>query len=394
MSSIDLKQGVNSLVEVKINGESIPSGNVIFLVIRTWIFDVVPRLELLLNDDGLLSEVKPLTDHDLIEVSLAKNYFTKNKIKMTFRLMSYEMGSMKGNKYNQYQMYGMLDVGELYYPIQTRSFPNLNSYQAISDIITECGSVLNKDTNINPVDTMTWLQSNCTNLEMVKHVMKRAYINDDAIFVYADETGEFTYNSLKNALSKNVKGEARYDLEKFSAEIFKDVADYQDIWLNTYCIHSYNGHTNIYRNYGVNFNSYDLKAGASLTEYRHQKMSNAPDSTKDESEMGSGRSTYNFDYGYKSTNTHSNYYQAMTQNDYLKHAFFSGNILELNINSLSDVKLLDKINVSIPSLIGITNKALSGDYLVSGIVFEYQKGETLRKNIHVSRDGQGGALIK
>lgn len=237
-------QGVNFYCNLKIKGKQIITSNIVSLSIKEWIFDIVPRIELIINDDGMLTEVYPLQDGDTISVEL-KKHSDKTSINMTFSLLAYTAGSMRGNKFMQIMIVGVLKVNNFYSPVQYRSFHNMNSKSVFKQIMTEGGRAIN--TPVSTTDTMTWLQTE-SNMEFCKHVLRRSYVANDCMFLYADTTGTFNYTSLKTELEKEIEGIAHNDLEKYSADKFENDSDLKDYWFNTFNITDMNTIENISRN--------------------------------------------------------------------------------------------------------------------------------------------------
>ena len=82
------------------------------------------------------------------------------------------------------------------------------------------------------------------------------------------------------------------------------------------------------------------------------------------------------------------YFESMSRNDFLKDNFFANSLL-LNVNSLSQVNLMDTLDVDIPSLIDAeqSNVVMSGFYLVCGIQHEVSNGSIYKKKVALGRNG-------
>jgi hypothetical protein len=363
---------LNYVVNVDIDGHRLMSNNIISVIVREWAFDILPRLELIVNDDGILTETYPLHDGSIITVEFGKNN-DKVLTKLDFTLLFYTAGSMSGNKFMQIMMIGALKIDGFYKPFN-RCFKNKNSFDVLYQmIVKEGGKTLNKDSQMSTQDLMNWLQINQNNLDMVKHVLKRAYKPNDPVFLFADSTGEFNYTSLNIELSKETESISKFNIQKYSYDNFKDDEDYKNLWYNSYNLFNFDSYTNQIKNYGVKYKYYDTNSGLADKKYSDNTHQLSALSSKLKDSLND-YSLYT-DFGVNhNENTHDHYYDAIVQNDYLKNNFFGGNIVELNINSVCHPRLMSKTNIDIPSLIGPgSNHVLSGEYLIVGKIHEIHK---------------------
>ena len=377
-------QGVNFYCDLKIKGKQIITSNIISLSIKEWIFDIVPRIELLINDDGMLTEVFPLQDGDQIIVELKKPSDTVS-INMAFSLLTYTAGAMHGNKFMQIMMTGIMTVKDFYSPVRYRSLHNVNSKSALRQIVEAEGGVP-FSSPVSTTDTMTWLQTT-SNMDFCKHILRRSFVADDCMFLFADTSAKFNYTSFKTEIGKEVEGLAHFDIDKYSADVFENAADQKDLWFNTYNILDMNTIENINRNYGTVFSYYNTSSGPKAKPLIKTDHPLTDLSAKDQNKM--------FDISYRTNsgyltegNMHPNYYEAMAQNEYLRHNWLGGFTLELNINSLSHPRLLSKVHVIVPSVVGPgNNETLSGEYMVVGIVHDANIGEIYKKRVVLARNG-------
>jgi len=190
---------------------------------------------------------------------------------------------------------------------------------------------------------------------------------------------------LKTALNGKVKI-ARYSLENYTNEVFANQADANTLWFNHYDIMNVNGTYNKLVNYGVQYNFYDLQNNISKNVDGDEHLL-TKHSFKDKRYVGQKVDRYNFGI---LNNFYPDFYQGLTLNHYNKTDFFGYGLL-LNINSISNVKLLDMVDVSIPNQPtfnnGDYNEMLSGKYLVGGIIYMVSKGGMFEKKISLHRNG-------
>jgi hypothetical protein len=390
---------VNFYCNLKIKGHQVISQNIIHLTIKEWIFDIVPRIEITINDDGTFTEVYPLQDGDIISVEIKKNSLDTPSTILKFDLIGYTFGSMAGTKFAQIIIAGALHVDNFYSPIHTRSFSNRNSSDVLKQLlISEGNSKLS--IGASTTDVMTWLQIHISNIDFCKHILKRSYIANDTMFLYADTnsyatstgnadnvTSGFNYTSFKTEVDKNIEGIARYNLVNYSADSFEDAADYKDFWFNTYNVFDFNSYVNKTKNYGVTYSYYDTvngKQSVKLSDLSHPLSDLSAKDVNSAEQM-----SHEYDLGYLPVgNVHQNYYKAMVQNDYYKSNFLGGFVLELNINSLGKPRLFSRVNVVIPSMLGTgSNESLSGNYIVAGVVHDLGKGMQYKKRMALIRNG-------
>ena len=106
--------------------------------------------------------------------------------------------------------------------------------------------------------------------------------------------------------------------------------------------------------------------------------------------MYDGLASSVINFGFMSNpNVFKDYYKALAQNQFYRYNLFS-NTISMNINSSTDVKLFDRVNLGIPSTIfkgsGL-NDVYSGDYLVTAITHYIGNGIEYQKQVMLSRNG-------
>lgn len=382
-----INQGVNFYCNLLIRGVSIPSINIVHLVVREWMFDIVPRLELIITDDGTLSELFPLRDAEEISIELRKHEDDKKPYKEIFQLLAYKMTSSQGTKINHFHIVGMLKLNDFYFPARTRSFKHQSSIDVLEKITREAGAKLNRKIKTN--DVMTWLQVNQNNFTMVKHIRKRAFIADDTPMYYYDD-GAFIVTSIRSIKSSNKRRNAEFDLVNFSSESFDNKFDEEKVWFSNWGISDFSSYSNLKKNYGLAYGYFDLSDDL-------LKNGNQTRTQNKSILLGKNSLRRNVDgivdqtnMGFLSSNMHNHYFDAVINNDYFRSSFFANYLLELNVNALAKPVLSEIINVLIPSNIsGNYNEALSGEYCLIGKVHEIVQGEPYRLSLLLARNGVG-----
>ena len=388
---IDLSKSQNFYCKLKIGTAEIPPHAINSLVVREWIFDIIPRLELTLQDDGTLFEVFNLKDGTEIEVDIAKTPEKGEHLRTTFILDNYTVDSLVGNGTYIFTINAMLKVNNLFFPIHTRAFKNKTSIDVLKQIGSEIGLNSKTFNNLRASDKMTWYQINSYNFDMIKHIVSRSNIIGDCLIPYIDTYGNFNITSIKKESEKSNNKIARYNVQNATNDTFENKVDESIIWFNGYKVDNLEGYYNKTIGYGLEYNYYDLKG----LKYDTIDKSYQPFTIN--SGQGSNSKQYvdSVNLGILTDNTFKDYFKAQLNNKYLRETFFSQRVA-ISINSLADVKLMDKITITLPSLLkkDQINSIYSGDYLCAGIVYKVQRGGIFMKEISVHRGGYNDSSFK
>ncbi len=370
----------NFYCTLSIDGNKLIPKNIINCIIREWIFDVLPRIEISLFDDGYLTEVFPIKDDSVLSISFGVNPDDPNIKSAEFNIVDKVIDNTQGNKSQIVSITGILKTNNCFFPIKTRSFKNQTSIQVLEKIGKEIGLKINKNPNIQTTDLMTWLQIGCNNFEFIKHVLKRSYIRDDILFGYADINSNFNLNSFISSINW-ISKTARYNVQNFTEYNFKDDLDKTTIWYKSFNTVNYTNTFNRNFGYGMKGTYYDFDKANNielsknlfpLTEFsynEHQK-----------------ETVKNEQFPIYTKNIFKDYYKAISQNKYLK-GFFNYSVL-LDINALTDVKLFDKVDLIIESLMTTERDEVnSGEYIVGGIIHSFGASTLYRKQLSLHRNG-------
>lgn len=380
-SPVDLTGNENFFLKLRIGDAEIPPSAVSLLVIREWIFDILPRIEITLSDDGTLFEVFNLVDETEIFVEVGKNRDSEH-IVCTFLLDNYTVDTLAGNGGVIFTINGLLKAPGVFYPILTRSFQKQPSRAVLEQIGREVGLNIWTQQNLTTQDTMNWLQINSSNYDMIRHILDRSNVLDDFLIAYADVWGDFNITSFNLEATKDSKT-AQYDIKKATADIFFDKADRNIIWYVGYKVENIQGYFNKKSGYGIQETHYDLK------DFK-KTIINTPENylVENVNQISSVVESYNG--GYLPLEVYPEYYYSMINNKY-SQSINTSQRLVLRINSINEVYLMDKINVIIPSLIK-TNEVqnvYSGDWLVCGMMYKVSKGGLFEKELSLHRNGYG-----
>jgi len=401
---------VSFVFKCAINGSDVVLNSIVNVVIREWVFDQLPRLELYLSDNGRFTDQLPLQDNDEIEIEINNFASEEPPIKSTFILQDWQIKNSAPGKQQQSLIIltALLKAPEMIYPIKRKIYSSKNSQEVIEEIISQTKSEgfegLVFESRVTPKDEMNWIQMDQSNYDFLKHLLERAYINDnDTPFIYTERKGKMVYTSLKKELEKeqelktfkfNIKSGTLTSQQQKDEEVEEDLEDEKDEDGNVYYFYNWDfknmgGSVNKKSAYGMEFSYYDLtsQVNRKITTDEHPLTIH---SLKEKSVLEKETIVRHIDYGKQdNSNVHENYYLAMTQNKYLRDNFFSSYLM-LWTRPNDDIKLFDLVNVELPSLLPIEsnmNEVHSGKYLVGGIIHNAKKDSIYETRLVLFRNG-------
>lgn len=386
--------GLQYYLTLKIGGVSYNPLNVKSLVIKEWIHNILPTIEITFADDGYLFERSPLQDQQDIEVVLGKTEDDENMLSLTFSMSDYQIGIIGDNRKSIVLVVGYLKVRGMY-TLKDKSYPRRNSSDVLAQIASDAGLPFTNPHNIVPSDNMTWIQDSQSDMTFVRHVLRRAYMPDDTLFFYANTDSEFVLTSLRSEINEKYFATAKFDVKKYELNVV-DTSDIDDtIWFGGYSVVNYSGYVNKTIGYGFEYNYYDLEHPQN-NEVRYSDIKALTELSFRNANMVGKAVVKRHSCDYNSANIYgTKYFESMLRNRFLKENFFA-NSLVLNVNSLSRVSLMDTIDVHIPSLFteNESNEVASGFYLVGGIQHEVSYGGIYKKKLAVGRNGMNKSSDK
>ena len=110
----------NFIIKLSIKDVEVPSASIVDVVLREWIFDALPRLEIMISDNGRYIDQFPLEDNDKIVIELNHFIFDKPPINAQFKLQDYEIVNSAPGKSQQglLKITALLDTDNFTFPIQ------------------------------------------------------------------------------------------------------------------------------------------------------------------------------------------------------------------------------------------------------------------------------------
>jgi len=387
MSEIGQPPGQQFYLRLTIKDAEYNSINIMSLIIKEWVFNILPTIEIQFVDEGYLTEVFPLEDGEDINIVLAKHEDDENPVELTFSMDDYAFSVQGDNRVSLITITGHLKTDDIFL-VRSRSFSKRNSVAVFEQIASESNLKFSNPHKIVTSDNMNWIQAGQSNYDFINHVLQRVYIPNDVAFFYANTSKEFVLTSLVSEIKKKEIRRSKYSIENYELNV-KDEDDLDDtIWFASYSIVNYSGYFNKKVGYGFGYNYYNLDAKNTFKTFSTiPKISELSFRNKD---MIDDVVNYNWNtVDYIDSNVYGpEYLESGARNKFLTDNFFA-NSLVLEANSLSQVKLMDTIDVDIPSLQveAESNEAMSGFYLVAGIQHEVTNGGIYKKKIALGRNG-------
>jgi len=379
--------GQQFYLELTIKGVRYNPLNIQYLVIKSWIFNILPYIEIMFADNGFLMESFPLEDGEDIQITLGKHEDDENPLNLTFSLNDYSIAIAGDNRRSFVTLNGFLKATDMFM-LRTRRFPKQNSSLVFSTIASESEIEFSNPFNIVPSDNMTWIQNSQSNFDFIRHVLRRAYVPDDMLMFYATTSNKFEINSLRSSIERKDTKKAKFSIENYEKNV-KDEDDKDDtIWFASYSTVNNSGHFNKKLTYGFQYNYWDLEQAVTKTYNQIPKMTALSFRNKDViKENKIVQEIKSMDY-IEPNLYGEQYFESPLRNQFLKNNFFA-NSLVLNINALSQVSLMDKIYVEIPSMQAEneSNETMSGFYLVAGVQHEVSNGGIYKKKVALGRNG-------
>jgi hypothetical protein len=359
----------------------IPRENLLTVTFKEAISDLIPRVVITLNDKGHMTEHVPLIDGDTIEITFAATSESE-PITMSFIVSEFIIAPKQEGTTSTITITGLLNCNGLY-EFKSRMLEG-SSKDVLGTVAKEFGLTFKSDADA--YDTMKWFQYG-NNLSFVNHVMNRSYIPDDSALFFVGCNGTARFSSLSNAWKADKKFTALYDIA--STQRAQLVSSEKDImYFMSFDIISTNGKIKRDVGYGEYYISYDGNGEAKKESYNNK---NRDANITNVSNDYDGKFSKYKRFGWVGSNptVFKEYHKAVVQNETILVNLFE-NTLSMKINPSTQVNLLDKVSVKIPSFSDSghnMNDVWSGDYLVVGIAHSMSFGGPYEKRVLLARRG-------
>lgn len=355
-------------VVLKINDIQIPMNNIQVLVVREWIFDVFPRMELIFSDVFNIIEIKPIKRFDKVSLTMSYDNLSKANVKLDFVVTTVDFESLAaGIPVKVVQVNAIACPKEALVDFRTASYSKTISSEVLSSIYSRNNFKLNRfveKTN----DNMSWLQCSQNDLNFIKHVCDRAYkADDDLLYTYVDRKGFANYISLKDSTSTNKTVKFEHTDVPMS---FKESSEIN--YFGNYKIRDYSGIVSSDPDNYDSIVSYD-ESGEATQENFYENASSLnflidnPFVTRTDSVYVNNEFVPR---GYD--NTYQNYQLNISRKSYLEKMFFSTMISFSTVPNY-EIELGDVGEINIPvakAKAGQKSTNYSGKYLLGGMIHQ------------------------
>jgi predicted chitinase len=161
----------------------------------------LPTVKIVFRDS--LNKMKdqgfPLDDTK-ISVFLNPRTTQLKPIHMDFKIVNFQVDEPV------YSITGVLDVNKLYVK-QFKSYSNMSSYQALTQIARESGLGFNSNVN-DTNDIMTWINPGQKVYEFLNRIVDSSYLSDESFILgYVDYYYNYNFVDLEKELSRDLKQE-------------------------------------------------------------------------------------------------------------------------------------------------------------------------------------------
>ena len=342
-------------VNLTINGEDILLSNVQIasLVVYEGVSQLLPTIDININDPILDRSLPPIYDGSLINVLLSPKTNQEDKRKQySFRVYSYEINS--SNTFQSIHITGYLDVPSYFKDLRFKSY-NGSSNSVAKDIANQNSLTFDGDATS---DKQKWLQSGIPDGQFLQHVVKHAYKDDTSCFVFA-------VTAERELLFVNLNDPARLviDWEMVRVDSFLYPVAENQLPVFKFVWTSRSGFLNRFSASGLLAGAYDLTTG-NLQDAKTDVRVKNTQYLSINSELQK-ESRY-LSLPYSSDNVHENYNKARVQNLQMLGSY--ANNIRATTSRIRDVKLLDRVFLSVEDSPGTLALDYSGEYYVDRIM--------------------------
>lgn len=361
--------------------------NIIHATIRSWVFDVLPTIELTITYQDEFNKFWTLQENDEIVVELGSKTADKREIvtKTIFELKTWAETESHSGELTNMTLVGSLKVTNFFSPVQFRAFPDISS-ETISEISNEMS--LKIDKRIDTSDKMVWIQHE-TNHRFLQHLIQNSWISDsDFLMSFVDINRNLVVTSLKSEVDRQ---QAKKNFV-FWPEAFSQDIDQEDIEKKIYPFIGWDSSNksaliNMQGGNGIVFNKYDYNKLERVVLDINTTLASYADIIKDD--RGSGVNSVDV---FQPPSAHDNFWCAKPLRNLFMSKFFASP-KTIMINSDADVKLADIINVSFLKMASDQGSRdgfspiNSGDYLIGGLVHYIEPPHGMKTFATIFRSG-------
>lgn len=206
-----------------INDINVDPANVLYLAVREWMFDdsKVPRLELIIGDDGLFTDKEITYRGKIIKITLSRdktdeyNVGSGSLIDTDFVILDFNFVKALGSNpgiMSEIHISALLNIPKLFEQLPNTSYENITSADAITNVLNEIG--VDSQVSISVSDSMNWLRLYQTPTQFIQHVLSRSFESGDnntGVFWFdIDKIGH--YASITDMINNDEVKVAKYNI--------------------------------------------------------------------------------------------------------------------------------------------------------------------------------------
>jgi hypothetical protein len=203
-------------VNVTLNDKEIEPTNIKSIIVREWTFDHsrIPRLELIMLDDGMFIDVNIPSQGKIISIDISKDKDDVTddteliSLKGDYIILDFNIAknnAQQAGAPNIITISAVLNVPEFFALRPTEAFSDKDSKQVLKTISRDLGCSFNSNIDATS-DTMNWLNIYQSNASFIQHVVSRSFLgSEDCTLCYIDINSQMNYMSIITAMGNTPK---------------------------------------------------------------------------------------------------------------------------------------------------------------------------------------------
>jgi len=349
-----------------IDGKFVPQPAINQLTIRESLWDLLPRLELTLVDDGMFTEKNPISTG--MYVSVVANLGKEQKavsIPFCVTETSFSPQTLMDNGFRYLNIKGVFGAKELCGDIMSKCYEQMPFSAAVEELCDELK--LPCEIGVKTNDKMNWYMFNESYASFLNKGIQRCSVEDGLPLVYIDRFGKLNLKTTSNLL--NTKFVFKRDPEKAVAS---SVSDGSEKYFSSWSSFDNSSEVNKFAS-GVGITGEYITDEGSVSYDSDSKKSKWTDKVNiSTEEEGMGRRS--FGLGVWNPSVNQNYFKNILdykhKNDRLFSSYFT-----IGVNACHDVNLADVVELQMDSIVhdDLNNKSYSGKYMVGSIIHSMNK---------------------
>ena len=374
---------------VAIDYTEVPLANIVEVQIKEWVFDLLPRITLVIRDIDGVVDLKGITSTSIIYVNVKKNEKSVTGINTEFQVRDYHFKET-GAGYDVV-ISGHLKVNNIW-AIKSMVYPGQTSKNLLTALCAEIGTTPSPDPLLATADPMDWMQLNESTFDFVQHVLKHSSVPNDKLLMFSGIDGKTKITSVGSLIkvaplltTKYSSDEVGTDILLPSTDLYYQNVDFKSI-VSTLMLEG---------GYGQKVEMIDNISGAVIPGDLPVPGPLYGGLPKHDVAGFTGKQVeYYFDGVNDITNTYPDYNAATHRNEKILKEFF-GISINVEVNPMQVINLGMTVNALFRSAspvwkgVDTPNKHMSGPALITGITHYISPMAGYKKVVHMSKNGTG-----